>query len=579
MQIESDGIRKPETTLTAFYEGAPFRCRPGVTVAAALTDAGILGLRSAPNGERGVFCGMGVCGECTVVIDKRPGQLACMVAVADGMHIQRQPLAARPDLSESSDEVAEQILAPQLLVIGGGPAGLATAAAAGEAGLRVVLVDERANLGGQYYKQPAATFTIDPARLDHQYVSGRRLIARVRAAGVHVLSGVRVWGAAGPREFYATGARRRWVLRPERLVLATGAYERAVPFPGWTLPGVMTTGAAQSLARSYQVAPGRRILIAGNGPLNVQLAGELTRAGASVVGLVELADLTSPTRLPALLRMMATCPSLVRDGTGYLATLHRAKVPILTRRAVVRAEGVNRVERAVVAQIDELGRPIPGSERSFSVDAVCVGLGFMPGNEIARLIGVRYNVDPPTGGYVLERVGAGRTNLKNVWVVGDGSEVRGAKVAESAGELAAADVAATLDRTPAKGGALAAAHRRLRRHERFQGGLWRLYSGPALFAQFAEPETVVCRCESIPLSTIDEHAGGGIASAGAVKRVTRAGMGCCQGRFCGFVVANRVASYTGTAVGPFDGFAPQAPFRPTSVSLLAAPQPEMEARS
>jgi hypothetical protein len=271
--------------------------------------------------------------------------------------------------------------------------------------------------------------------------------------------------------------------------------------------------------------------------------------------------------------MAAASPQLVREGLGYLATLRRAKVPMLTGRAVVRVEGTERAEHAVVARLDADGRPIHGTEQGFDVDAVCVGLGFMPGNEVARLIGAHHTVDPATGGYVVTRTDRGRTSLDGVWVVGDGAEVRGAKVAENAGVLVGADVAASLDR-PADGlTGLARARRDRRRHERFQRALWRVYRGPALFAQLAEPDTVVCRCESVPLETIDA-AVDTADSAGAVKRLTRGGMGRCQGRFCGFVIADRVAGRTGTAVDGFAGFAPQPPMRPTPISVLAAPEPE-----
>jgi hypothetical protein len=166
-------------------------------------------------------------------------------------------------------------------------------------------------------------------------------------------------------------------------------------------------------------------------------------------------------------------------------------------------------------------------------------------------------------------------------VVGDGAEVRGAKVAENAGVLVGADVAASLDRpahvlTGLAG--LAGARRGMRRHERFQRALWRVYRGPALFAQLAEPDTVVCRCESVPLETIDT-AVDTADSAGAVKRLTRGGMGRCQGRFCGFVIADRVAGRTGTAVDGFAGFAPQPPMRPTPISVLAAPESDDQERS
>lgn len=564
--LRSRGITPPDATVTVEYEGVAVPARPGTTVAAALTAAGIAAYRHAKAGDRGLFCGMGVCGECSIVVDGAPGRLACMTGVHDGMTLERHPVAPVVNVTAPTDPLErETVLDPELLVVGGGPAGLAAAATAAEAGVRVLLVDERSALGGQYYKQPASTFTVDPARLDHQYTAGRALVERVRSAGVEVLSGTRIWGARTAGEFSAVRDRQRWTIRPHRVVLATGAYERAVPFPGWTLPGVMTTGAGQSLLRAYQVAAGRRVLVAGNGPLNVQLAAELTRSGGSVVGLVELGAPTSPRHALAVARMAVSGPGLVRDGAGYLAALARARVPILSRSAVVRVEGDGRAERAVVARIGADARPVAGTDRVFDVDAVCLGYGFMPGNELARLLGVTHDVDPATGGYVVRRSPTGRTDVDGVWVVGDAAEIRGAKVAESVGALAGADVAVSLGR-PAPD--VRRATRRRDRHERFQRSLWAVYRGPALFSQLAEPETVICRCESVPLAAIDA-ALDGAGSAGAVKRVTRTGMGRCQGRFCGFVVSDRAAAATGTAVDAFAGFAPQPPLRPTPIAVIA----------
>jgi NADPH-dependent 2,4-dienoyl-CoA reductase/sulfur reductase-like enzyme len=558
----------PEAGITVHYEGQAVSARPGSSIAAALTAAGIRVCRHSAAGDRGLFCGMGVCGECSIEVDGSPGQLACMTQVDDGMRLRRQQVSPRAGITAvQKPSPAEQVLRADVVVVGGGPAGLAAAATAAEAGVDVLLVDDRASLGGQYYKQPPSSFALDPAALDRQHAAGRALIQRAHAAGVRVHSGMRVWGADGPGRLYAARGGERFEIRAERLILATGAYERVVPFPGWTLPGVMTTGAGQSMLRGYQVTPGNRVLVAGNGPLNVQLAAELVRAGGTVAGLVELARMFRPARAGEVFGMAASAPALTRDGLGYLTTLRRNRVPILTGRAVIRVDGDGRAQRAVVARLDPDALPVPGTEMTFDVDAVCVGLGFMPRSELARLLGLRHSVDPRSGGYVVERSRSGRSSLQDVWVVGDSAEVRGAKVAESAGMLAGAEAAASLAR-PA--GNLRPVSRHRDRHERFQRALWRAYRATALFSELADPQTIVCRCENVPLGTIEATARE-VRSAGAVKRLTRAGMGQCQGRFCGFVVTELVRQATGDPVNALSGFVPQPPLHPTPLGVLAAP--------
>src|SRR5262249_1389737 len=287
-----------------------------------------------------------------------------------------------------------------------------------------------------FHKPPWAGWCVVERGRASQYRDGRQLIRRAEASGAELLTGVQVWAASGPRELLAVGAGRAYALRPTRLVIAAGAYERGVPQPGWTLPGFMTTGAAQTLMRAYQVLPGTRVLVSGNGPLNIQVAAEITRAGGKVVAVCELAHFRSFLRAPALTRMALASPPLAVQGAGYLATLVRARVPVLGGHAVIRAEGERMVERAVTARIDGTGRAVAGTERAFEVDAVCAGFGFLPSNELARTLGAAHVFDPERGQLVAVVDERGRSSLEGVWLVGDGAGTGGAHLGRSVGFLA-----------------------------------------------------------------------------------------------------------------------------------------------
>jgi NADPH-dependent 2,4-dienoyl-CoA reductase/sulfur reductase-like enzyme len=551
------------------YEGRELACFAGDSVSAALIDAGEYVCREAADGTvRGVFCGMGVCGECLVTIDGRPGERACMTPVRDGMTVGIQP--ARPSLRDVARTAApaREELACDVLVIGAGAAGLAAAAAASEAGLDVVLVDERPKLGGQFYKQPARPGS---GALDAQYREGLALIGRLERSGCRVLAQTQVWALFGPHEVAAVGPEASWLLRPRRLVLAAGAYERGVPLPGWTLPGVMTTGAAQTLLRAYQVVPGKRVLVAGNGPLNLQVAAELVRAGATVVGLAELAPRPLPGRSGAAARMLALAPDLIRDGLGYQLTLRRAGVPTFHRSALVRAEGDRQVARAVVARLDEAGRAVAGSERRVDVDAVCMGYGFLSSTELSRAAGCRHAFDEEQGQLVAVTDDRGRTSQEDIWAIGDGAGVAGARVARAAGTISALDVVRSLGGTP--GPALLADERRAQRAHararRFQDALWKLYRAPRLSDQLAERDTLLCRCESVSREAIEAAVDDDVEHVGAIKRATRAGMGSCQGRYCGTILAGVSSRRSGGAIGEFSLFSPTAPIKPTRIGSLA----------
>ena len=571
MRVTVPGIGQPDRTLRIRFEGQEVRAGSGDTVAAALVAAGHLGLRETREGSRrGVFCGMGACHECAVVSDGQAGMLACMIGAEEGMSVSRHPAAPGPSAVEP-DSPEPKELAPPVLVLGGGPAGLAAAATLAEHGVEVVLIDERSKLGGQFYKQPATARKIDETLLDSQYRAGRNLVARVRAAGVTIIGGTTVWAAFAPDYLIARSREHSWILRPRRLVLATGAHERAVPIPGWTLPGVMTTGAAQTLLRSSQVAPGRRVLLSGNGPLNMQVASELVRAGVEVTALAEQADLRWWKNLRAGAAMLVSAPELVRKGLSYRAALLRARVPILDRSSVIEVRGSGKVESAVVASLDVDGAPIQGTEEEMATDAVCLGYGFIPANEIPRALGCDHHSDPHTGSLVTTRTAAGRTSIETVWVIGDAGGVKGAYAAGALGSIAAADVLSDLGvLSDQEAAALTRRERKLlKRHLLFQEHLEELYQARPLTTQLATDATLVCRCESVTLGDLRRSFSDGPLSAGAAKRLTRAGMGKCQGRYCGPSVVALAAEATGYPPGEFSGFAPQTPIRPVAISDVA----------
>jgi NADPH-dependent 2,4-dienoyl-CoA reductase/sulfur reductase-like enzyme len=577
MRVSKPGIAAGPEDTTINFKGRPVPARTGESLAAALLAAGHYGFRrTVTTGERGVFCGMGVCSECALQVSGEPGRLACMERVIPGLDLELNPPARRLDLSAPPSTPAplpEEGRDADVVVVGAGPAGLRAAVAASRAGARVLVVDERAAGGGQYWKQPAGSLEVDEPRLDAQYRAGRALLKEANECGVELLRGTRVWGSSGrsgPRALYAVSGTRRYVIRGRALVLATGAFERGVPFPGWTLPGVMTTGAAQTLLRSYLVAPGSRVLVAGNGPLNLQVAAELAAAGVRVVAVAEAANLYHFNNALHLARMSAAAPRYALEGFAYLRTLARSRVPVLSRSAVVEVAGDGRARVATVARLDEAGRPRPGGRR-FQVDAVCLGPGFVPSSELARALGCEHRVDERTGALVAQRDGSGRTSVEGVWVVGDGGGIGGAQVAQAMGTLAGLDVATfmglPLDDELTRRRRLA--QRELARSERFQRSLWRLYSSPRLLDQLATPETVICRCEEVTLGELTAAAAPWLAAAGSLKRETRAGMGKCQGRYCSPVLVALAARQSGQPVGPYSGFAPQWPVTPVAVSAIA----------
>ena len=574
MRSSSDQRREKSDAIEFFFNSEKISAKNGDSIASALIHAGIYEFKeSVDNTSRGIFCGMGACYECLVDVKGEGEKLACMTFAQAGIEVTQK--SAYPSVEIKGTQIEEGSLpeieiSPDVLVIGAGPAGLACATILAESGLSVVLLDERAKLGGQYFKQPSEPF-LDIQNLDHQFREGRALIQRTKNSGVQIYSGTAVWGAFSFENIVAANAHQRLIIRAKRLVLSTGAYERGLFAPGWTLPGVMTTGAAQTLLRSYNVRPGKRTFIAGNGPLNMQMAAELVRSGGVVTGLSELANPFTIKNFAPALALFWYSPSMVFKGIGYFLTLIRAKVPVYFNRVVTDFRGDSVVQELSLSEVDRAGYPIAESSISFEVDSVAIGYGFLSSNEIARSLGCKHEYDGKSQSYRVVRDEYGFTSLSHVHVLGDGGAIFGAQVAQAGGVLAASKILSELGgrSTRTLNREVRRARFRYRRNLRFQKWLWRVFDAPTITTQVATEATVVCRCLGISREEVEKSFSEDVLSAGALKRITRAGMGMCQGRYCGVFTMNAVQEKRSETPHEFSGFAPQVPYKPTAIGVIA----------
>ncbi|MGG5821820.1 FAD-dependent oxidoreductase [Falsiroseomonas sp. HW251] len=552
MRLTHKAIRPVAEAVGISFDGRPISALPGETVAAALSAAGILAYRRTASGApRGLWCGMGACFDCLVTIDGRASQRACLAKVAAGMVVESAPGAA--PLAPPPAPAAEEI-APDVLVVGAGPAGLSAAIAAAEAGCAVLVLDERDTPGGQYLKPLAASHA--HAAPDAQFRQSAALQARAQAAGVVFRHGATVWGAFGPTEIAALVDGRNLVVRPKRLVLAPGAHERPAPLPGWTLPGVMTTGALQTLARANRVSPGRRVVIAGNGPLNLQLACELVEGGAEVAAVLEAAPKPGFRRWRSALRLAASAPDLAWDGARYLAVLRRAGVPVIWGAVPERVEAGLTLHAATTR-----------GALALDADCVALNLGFQPETGLARALGCAHRfVDAGLGRLETITDADGRTDVEGVFALGDGAQIGGSRIAFARGRLAGLAAARDLGRAAPEE---PQTRRALSRAIAFQDALWRMFEVPGFDVTQVADETVICRCEEVTAGALRAAMADGAVGLGALKKATRAGMGRCQGRMCGATVAR----FAGAVED--DGWAaPRAPVKPVPAMALAMERPE-----
>lgn len=462
-----------------------------------------------------------------------------------------------------------------LVIIGGGPAGMAAALEARRAGVSVTLLEERPTLGGQIYRPlPGAYAVRDERRACSEHRKGSRMIGSVAESGVDVRTGVVVWGIWDRRIAYVGDESESGLIEARCIVLATGARDRPVAFPGWTLPGVLTAGAAKSFVAKQLVLPGERILMAGSGALALAFSAQLLDFGADIV---EVHEAAGPPRPGPLLRLVASAdPTILVEAARYRARLLRRRIPLHYRSIIVRAEGEGEVQAAVVAAVDPDWRVIPGTERSIPVDTVLLGYGLETSTELSRLCGADHHYDEALGGWVPVRDGWMRTTAPGVLAVGDGSGVMGSVNAELEGQLAG--IAATMDlgrlSTSDADERARPVRRRIGRVQRFQAALRDLYPiGPGIH-ELATDDTVVCRCEEVTHATLTTAIEEGAEEPGIVRARTRIGMGRCQGRNCANHVAAAIARHDGHSIDQVGPLSVRPPVKPVPLAAIAAERPQ-----
>ncbi|MBB5686863.1 NAD(P)/FAD-dependent oxidoreductase [Sphingobium boeckii] len=448
-----------------------------------------------------------------------------------------------------------------LAIVGGGPAGQAAAIALQGLDLSIAVIDEQAQPGGQILRQPPAQFAVRLwlpgraydrlkaqtehfGRLDRVSWLGRHTVIEIARDGAHFA--LLTENALGVRAITA-----------DRVLIAAGCQDLAVPLAGWTLPGVYTAGAIQAFVKSQQYVPGERIVLAGTHPLQLLIAAQIVAAGGTV------AEVLFAQPISAMFRAVLTKPLVGLRGSGNmlaaaaaLRILRRAGVPVSFGSALQRIEGESRVTHVILA-----------SGRRIACDTVGLNYGFVPQSLLPRMMGAKVRPAGAAGGFAAVHDEWMRSSLPGLYVAGETTGVAGAPASQAEGELAGVGIgldAGWIDM--AEAGRQTRRARSRHRHLQAFARLLDTVANPLPWFPVPEDDTIICRCEDVDYATLAAQSGGG--SANAVKLITRCGMGPCQGRNCEPSLL-RMLDDRGLTSDP--GFTQRFPARPIPVSELADP--------
>lgn len=452
----------------------------------------------------------------------------------------------------TSTPVGDADSAPDLAVVGAGPAGLGAAIEARRAGLSVVVIDDQAEPGGQIWRAAGSADAAQVGRLGPEYAEGRRVIAAFLGCGATYLPGRIVWNIERePRlALFFAGDGGGAVIRPKTLLLATGALERPFPAPGWTLPGVMTAGGAQILLKTANLVADDAVL-AGAGPLLWLLAAQMAEAGSPPRAVVELAPhrryLSATAHLPRALGGFGP----LAKGLKLIAKVRASGAALHFGARDFRIDGTDAAQAVSFADRR-------GARHSIGTTFVALHCGVIPNQQATRLMRLPHDWDPGQHAF-LPRRGADLRIAEGVYLAGDGARIGGAQVAYLEGRLAARIISGAPETD------LRAALRKARAARPF---LDHLYAPPREALQPAD-DTLVCRCEAVTAGALRRAANDGAIGPNQAKFLLRAGMGPCQGRVCGMVVSEVIAGATKRGMAETGYFRIRPPLKPLGLGAIA----------
>ncbi|ACM39716.1 MULTISPECIES: NAD(P)/FAD-dependent oxidoreductase [Rhizobium/Agrobacterium group] len=452
-----------------------------------------------------------------------------------------------------------------IVIIGAGPAGMSAAVEARNAGLSVTLIDEGIGAGGQIYRSVLNERPDLGTILGPDYLAGRQLAEDFHACGATYLPRTTAFMIEQTSEQLSIGisaAGRARFIGARFVIIATGALERPFPIKGWTLPGVMTAGAAQTMLKASGTVPGGSTCLAGCGPLLYLLAAQYIRAGVNVSAVLDTTPWSNAIRaLPFAPAFLAT--PYFRKGIKLMREV-QAKVRVVRGVSTLEAVGEN--------DLTSVKYTLRGKSHTVEAETLLLHQGVVPQVNLAMSVGVRHDWNDERLAFEPVLDDCGQTSVRNLFIAGDSASISGAEAASCRGQLVVAGILKMLDnksRDASK--SEAAARKQLRKASRGRLFLEKLYRPAPQFRMPAD-DVIVCRCEEVRAGEIRAIAARGAKGPNQAKAFSRAGMGPCQGRSCGLTVCELIGDATAQPPGQVGYMNIRAPVKPVTLGEMARSQ-------
>ena len=440
---------------------------------------------------------------------------------------------------------------------------MAAAQVAATLGIETLVLDDQPSPGGQIYRGIKSASSELLKVLGPEYVLGHKLIADIDHPCICVLPGTTVWQISEEGTIYYTGPSESSSVHAEQIILATGALERPMPFPGWTLPGVMTAGGIQIALKTAGLIPDKDFVLAGSGPLLLLLARQIIDAGGQLSAVVETTPRvnrhTAMKYFPGLLKSK----KMLRDGLGLLGVLRKHKIPHFRHATSLAALGEQSIE----------GLRFKSKAATYELPCKVLGIhtGVVPDIQITRQLDMTHDWQDDQHCWYPRIDEHGKSDYDCLHIAGDGGGIFGAAAAELQGTIAAWSAAVSLGSTDKKtaNAMIQAATKQLAPFKSARKFIDRLYAPSQEFLTPAN-DTIVCRCEEVTAGDIRHYVDLGCLGPNQTKSFGRPGMGPCQGRYCGLTVSELIADQRKVPVAEIGYYKIRPPIKPITIAELAS---------